>query len=994
MGFTANDLFNPFNSDYIGRISGVKASVNAVLGPPVSGKCFLIKSYIGNALETIIGFENLKPVSACGEYEVVEGVTKEIKASAVDRLVNFLVDVFPRVKAFMETKPIDAAISELKEHGFSDVELELLRKYFSSINRVPRQLIRQLIKLKVNHGLLIPYSIPWDVDEKYSLSGDVREVVGLIKNYFSRGIKWLGVNYIPPGLVKDVVDILRDPGRGRGEAEEYVKRQADAYYEAVKLLVGERDFEPEGLVARGFINFINKFGDNGLKYLVNAVLSGLASIVLSSVVVAVASTLIYQLTKGHERRSPSELIELGNIWQALHPSLRRLIASKVAIQVGMTPREAEDAINQLTGLKEEQLRQLIEDVRVKLEELEKRVEELGREVDLIKDQVKGPRIYGLNDVADGLLNPNVRLVGDDLGIVSEAYGRAEVNIVKAGRFGGYLGQLVGRLKEGHAVLIGPRGVGKSTLEIYTIWGLLREGDYYGVIRVEELTDPNARLILKNFLRRYSRDFANVFGRLLILYDPSPPEVYTSPEVRTEIRRAITRTVEQLAKLINVLNELNASLIIVLPSDLYRELSAELREDAKAVIERFRIDVDLRDEEFLKSIIREYSNCNIDEGELSVLVSEVSKFNEGYTLIARLIGEWLRRNGCRVEDVRGMVNKAHGDALAFIVNWINHYLGIFNERGEPIPDRIKALAEVLAIREAFKPGLSPGQYIATPYLIKRLVDWSYEVGLSDELANWLALRHEDLIEDILTRITKAVRGEEIEGTEYLRNALNLWRSYGKINTKINSDEEHAIDYIIEKYGNNLRSEFLSINQDCWDVMVLTLSAVLIDYQINFIIDELRSVGLSLESSLSTEDYNRILQYVKLSKNLLDNPRQVIEGCDALKLLISESVQSGGEIGFEVPLMSKKLLLMRHNNPILEALLENRRGSTTEILNKMSVEDVDLAGKLNELVRHRDMFSWEEIKEIAGVIRFIEGLYVIGLGMLVIYAQESARGRGWL
>ncbi|MGC8543654.1 MAG: tetratricopeptide repeat protein, partial [Vulcanisaeta sp.] len=258
MGFTANDLFASFNSDYIGRISGVKAGVNAVLGPPASGKCFLIKSYVGNALETIIGFENLKPVSACEENEVVEDVTKENKASAVDRLANFLVNVFPRAKALMETKTIDAAISELREHGFSDVELSLLRKYFNGINRVPRQLIRQLIKLKVNHGLLIPYSIPWDVDEKYSLSGDVKEAVSLIKKHFSRGIKWLGVNYIPPGLVRDVAGILRDPGRGREEAEkeagEYVERQAEAYYRIVKLLVGEEVVEFEGFLALGITN--------------------------------------------------------------------------------------------------------------------------------------------------------------------------------------------------------------------------------------------------------------------------------------------------------------------------------------------------------------------------------------------------------------------------------------------------------------------------------------------------------------------------------------------------------------------------------------------------------------------------------------------------------------------------------------------------------------------------------------------------------------------
>ncbi len=93
-------------------------------------------------------------------------------------------------------------------------------------------------------------------------------------------------------------------------------------------------------------------------------------------------------------------------------------------------------------------------------------------------------------------------------------------------------------------MTGPKGVGKSTLALYGIWELLRGGGYYGVVRLEEIIDDIAELAIENFLETYKRDFINSFGKLVLLYDPSPTTAYASPNVKIEVRN-VENTVKQL-----------------------------------------------------------------------------------------------------------------------------------------------------------------------------------------------------------------------------------------------------------------------------------------------------------------------------------------------------------------------------------------------------------------------------------------------------------------
>ncbi|WP_054854521.1 hypothetical protein [Vulcanisaeta distributa] len=325
---------------------------------------------------------------------------------------------------------------------------------------------------------------------------------------------------------------------------------------------------------------------------------------------------------------------------------------------------------------------------------------------------------------------------------------------------------------------------------------------------------------------------------------------------------------------------------------------------------------------------------------------------GYTLIARLVGEELRRSNCLVSDAQAMLRKTRGDASALLIHWINGYLGIF-ERGKPIPNRIKALAEVLAVREPFKADLSPGDYIVTPLLVKRLVEWASNGsmgGLSDEKANWLAVRHEDLLEDAITRIVKTAMGEEADGSEYLKQALEPWSKYGRLKGKVN-DIEDAVEYINERYGKELGEEFKNISSDCWNAIVLALGTAWADYPLRAIIENIKKPGGDVTDLMPI--VNSAIQYIT-NPNLENNGNA---SCDAVRLLI---------INNEIPPLTKGLL---YTLLVLDTLAEGKIDYIRNALNEFIKEIEDVRR------RNRGLY-------------FIEVIYVHGLAVLTVHAVKRA------
>jgi len=922
----SNDLFDSFNRSF----TNIRPDV--VLGPPASGKCFLIKNYYdGNALESIIGLTNLEPVKACGEHVIGESKPgPPASGEQWKKVVEFLTKLFPRIRALTNVMPTRKALDELKRHGFNDDELDLIEKYLSDTNTVPKQLIDHLIDLKSKgkYDTLMLYRIPWDIDTN-GLDDSVKEAIGLIRNYFNKGIKWLGIKYIPPGLVAEVVNVIRS--KGLNEAMEYVKGQAEAYYRAVKLLVGKEDAEFEGLLATSILNLIDQLTVGGLKSAINTLLTGAISLSVSAVATAIVLSLLHKSTEGSEGGIINELIEVRQHWSGLHPSLKRLIASKVAMQLGVTPKEVEDSLDQLFRFNDEEFKQLIDSIQEKLRELEEAVRKLEKNVDLLSSEIKGFKIYKLRDITNGLLYSNIRLMGNDLGVVSQFYEKLEVNVVRSGKFNEYLNQVKERSKNGPVVLIGPRGVGKSVLTANAIWELLREGDFYGVIKIEELANDAERLRLENFLRMYTNEFAKDLGRLIVLYDPSSAEAYT-PFGKVEFEPTVKTTIEQLTKLMNELSELDASLIVVLPSDLYDILSDEI----KNALGNYVINVDLSDEEFLKAIIREYSGCDISEVTLHELASEVLKFDEGHALIARLIGEELRRSKCGTKDVDELLNKAGGNASAFMIHYVNMLLRISNER-------VKAFSRLLPIRTwiAQSELIGPGKYIMPSGLVGKWLEWEgvYRQEVypqSEELkyvvSHWLAQKHHSLIEralDLIARVaTSQVRLDEVP--EGLREALRPWQLHGE---KIPENEIVVLlrDFM-EKYGKDIERE---LNAECWRRMALMVGAI--------------TSGRAFKGIVTAVEGS-----ARKGEDLFDGLIEAGKPCSIDDLLLE---------GDELP-------------PFSSRLLTHSRGVYRAYADKWMDVAKELEGLRN---KWRDRGSYYNI----------EAIYALGLSILLATAKEAGR-----
>lgn len=87
----------------------------------------------------------------------------------------------------------------------------------------------------------------------------------------------------------------------------------------------------------------------------------------------------------------------------------------------------------------------------------------------------------------------------------------------------------------------------------------------------------------------------------------------------------------------------------------------------------------------------------------------------------------------------------------------------------------------------------GDYITTPYLVDRLFYWS-NLGLNEEEARWISIKHEDLIEDAITEIVKSSMGESTN-IKQLKKALEYWNNYGKLEHKINTQRD-VITYLFK------------------------------------------------------------------------------------------------------------------------------------------------------------------------------------------------------
>ncbi|MDT7971044.1 MAG: hypothetical protein RQ842_10770, partial [Vulcanisaeta sp.] len=226
----------------------------------------------------------------------------------------------------------------------------------------------------------------------------------------------------------------------------------------------------------------------------------------------------------------------------------------------------------------------------------------------------------------------------------------------------------------------------------------------------------------------------------------------------------------------------------------------------------------KDPEFLAEVIREYAKgCSIDYGEAKALAGEIlGKFSEGYTLIARLAGTLIAsRYGCRVDDVRRVIEESRGNAHYFILRYINSLFRVHED-----PKTAEALVEVFTLRRPFVNITRPGVPILTPGIIK-LIGEKKRASLlysavGGELRGWLAIRQHDLIEKAIEELLDCVGGKG-EGCGELGDVLEPW-SLGTVRKSLGEVSEvkdvgSAVEYFVDNYGKEFITTLGSFS-NCW------------------------------------------------------------------------------------------------------------------------------------------------------------------------------------
>jgi len=760
------DLFGKFNEDEVSKAKGLLSRCAncgrfVVMGPPRSGKSFFIEKHLRSKLgagvaidEHTLGIHTAKAEGGSGLRE---------------RVMGYLERMMPWIGKFRDRVEVD---------------VEELRRILG--DKAPRPVVEGA-RRSIGGSPHMAYYIPWDRDEvgkcvdepSECVSEDVGKALKLIKEAFGdRRIKWFKAEYVPPGLVEEVIDLIK---KNEDEAGEVLGGWVDAYFKAI-------DETLRGVLGLGedllrwdesSVAFLNSFVNNFAYYVVSRLirLIGIANPLVgvgAEAALAFISVLTYMAFKRKEKSYVEEIIGFRNSLKTLRVEkpgggfefneLGKLLVYWVAYAMGMSYDEAKEALMDITGLRTDELERMVNEIKGRIEELEKKFELFRQEVPA------GIVTADANEFAKGRIYPNIRVESGELRIRVED---RKHNMVKAGKFNELVNEVRDKLlKHGLVVVVGPKGIGKSTLAAAVIWGLLMNGDIGLVARVDVLDSKNY-----SEFTTFIENYGEKFGRLLILYDPVSTKAYekVGVDVKAPIQTSIEKTVNNLMNVVNaVSSEATKPLtLIVIPSDVYNALSNDMR----AKLESHSLDVSqgLINTELLAELIREYTRtkgnpngCELSNDMVNKLTGELVKFDSGHALIARLIGEELARSNCSVggvDEVERLINSAKGRAEAFIILHMN---GLFKVHKNP--NTAKVLVEVFALRRPFVNKVGPGDPILTPGIVeligeKRKAKLLYGAE-GGELRGWLAHRQHDIIEDSIGGCLSALR----MGARNVRNSV--------------------------------------------------------------------------------------------------------------------------------------------------------------------------------------------------------------------------------
>ncbi len=634
--------------------------------------------------------------------------------------------------------------------------------HLEAFDKLPRDFVEYL-KKKYGGWSLYLFYIPPDVEyEEAKRLRAVMEEVGV-------EFKWFGLSYLPPGLAKALAE----------KGEDYVRRQLKLYKElAEELDIAEGRLRKAAESAlESLLGQVKEVAER----LIDAAAPGTGAAAL--ILMEVLTALLFS------RGGLNEFIKLVARLGELDEALRCILAARLALALGLDRGAVEKALATLAGTDAQKLAEEVKALKDEVERLWIKVKSAKRGV------------LFLEDVEMGGLYENFVVLNERPYVDLQ---EGLFPLVAGGRFEEEARRVLEKLeKDGVAVLVGPKGVGKSTLAAYVVWKMLRGGKAEAAVRVEKSAKE---LTLKRTL-----DF--VKRGVVVLYDPSPLEVYYKHKYMEETERP-EEVVKALEELADFFKGGGVRLLVVLPTDLYKVVKDEMPEEFKNAV----LEIKLNDVEFLHSVIKTYSSC---EDDYSKLAEEIAQFNGGYTLMAKYAGLWLRERGCDAGDVERAVEEAKKEPKLFLARYIRDVLLWRSSEEERVRLMYRAAAPLL-LHAVFGPVPEGVTYITQaedgvvfyqPEEIEKFTQprWDLLKAGLQPIAKWLTQRHEDLVKETL-RDLAGLNGEETrkpyeEALGDLIKALDWARGEvpkegGKILAELGIPKDKALkvfNIILAKFG---------------------------------------------------------------------------------------------------------------------------------------------------------------------------------------------------
>ncbi len=680
-----------------------------VVGPPCAGKTTFIKQFLELKLKERFGdslrVEEVTAGLAPGKEKAQVDLRKAIRRIFARRYVSGR-------KAAEELKDIKGA------------------NHLTAFKRLPQDFVEYLKERYRKYSLYLFYISP--------NAGEDRDVVERLLKVAERvGVKfkWLGLEYVPPG----VAAMLKERG------EDYVEEQLRLYrkileeFDAAGGRLANLQELGKDAVEKAGKRVLEKFAGFA-EELTKALLPLLPGGVVVGAVMGIASYFL----SGH--RKWRDWIRLLADWSRLDGRLKDLAAAHIALELGVGKEEVRDVLNSLSNKE--------------LERLEGRVEELYDRVEELWDEVIALRLAKYGDVytrrrAEGLRVTYHKVV--DAGV--------EYRLVTAGGFTEAAEEVEKLLAEkGFVVVKGGRGIGKSTLAAYVAYDMLKKGDVDYVVKVKSPVDVSEVDVFKALGRR-ALLFFDIYPREVYLekFDPRRPlkKLYGSVEVLLSLAALAERNRKAGAGLY--------VLAVVHDKALEEAYEGKVVRDwlggASFYVPR------LNTPEFIAGVLKSYAcpnedDCCLNKVDTKRLVSLISS-HDAYTLVAKYTGLWLKESKCDAEKLEEALKSSLKPSKAEPKLYLAHYIWRVLLRGSG--DLARRAAVPLLLHAVFGP-----VPVGVTYIIKAVKNgvWRFlkpedlkDVTLEslredalEPIAKWLAQRHEDLVEEVL-RDLAGLNGEE-------------------------------------------------------------------------------------------------------------------------------------------------------------------------------------------------------------------------------------------